>query len=84
MIRMMLRLVQPKGKYTLPRCYPFSSNEFTVEACTSRTLPDSKSAILLPPSHKSKKMLQRKRDTSQSHTKGPFFRAGSDNDVLQC
>ena len=27
---------------------------FTVEACTSRTLPDSKSAILLPPSHKSK------------------------------
>ena len=45
---------------------------FTVEACTSRTLPDSKSAILLPPSHKSKTMLPRKRDTSQSHTKGPF------------
>ena len=44
----------------------------TVEACTSRALPDSKSAILLPPSHKSKKMLPRKRDTSQSHTKGPF------------
>ena len=44
----------------------------TVEACTSRALPDSKSAILLPPSHKSKKMLPRKRDASQSHTKGPF------------
>ena len=28
------------------------------------------SAILLPPSHKSKKMLPRKRDTSQSHTGG--------------
>ena len=26
----------------------------------------------VPPSHKSKKMLPRKRDTSQSHTKGPF------------
>ena len=44
----------------------------TVEACTSRALPDYKSAILLPPSHKSKKMLPRKRDTSQSHAKGPF------------
>ena len=45
----------------------------TVEACMSRPLPDYKSAIiLLPPSHKSKKMLPRKRDTSQSHTKGPF------------
>ena len=43
-----------------------------VEACTSRALPDYKSAILLPPSHKSKKMLPRKRDTSHSHTKGPF------------
>ena len=28
-------------------------------------------AILLPPSHKSKKMLPIKRDTSQSHTEGP-------------
>ena len=44
----------------------------TVEACTSRALPDYKSAILLPHSHKSKKMLPRKRDTTQSHTKGPF------------
>ena len=43
-----------------------------VEACTSRALPDSKSAILLLPSNKSKKMLPRKRDTSPSHTKGPF------------
>ena len=30
------------------------------------------SAILLPPSHKSKKMLPRKRDISQSHTEGSF------------
>ena len=44
----------------------------TVEACTSRALPDYKSAILLPSSHKSKKMLPRKRDTCQSHAKGPF------------
>ena len=44
----------------------------TVEACMLRALPDSKCAILLPPSHKSKKMLPRKRDTSHSHTKGPF------------
>ena len=43
-----------------------------MEACTSRALPDSKSAILLPPSHKSKEMLPRKRDTSQSQTNGPF------------
>ena len=48
------------------------ADQLTVEACTSRALPDSKSAILLPPSYKSKKMLPRKRDASQSHTKGPF------------
>ena len=51
----------------------------TVEACTSRALPDSKSAILLPPSHKSKNMLPRTRYTSQR----ALFRAGSDNYVLQ-
>ena len=44
----------------------------TVEACTSRALPDYKSAILLPHSHKSKKMLPRMQDTCQSNTKGPF------------
>ena len=46
----------------------------TVEACTSRALPDSKSAILLPPSHKSKKMLPRKRDASQSYREGKGMR----------
>ena len=44
----------------------------TVEACTSRALPYSKSAILLPSSRKSKKMPPRKRETSQIHTNGPF------------
>ena len=46
----------------------------TVEACTSRALPDLNicNSTTVPHSHKSKKMLPRKRDSSHSHTKGSF------------